>query len=764
MKTHSKAGCRLFAALLSIMLVIAMMPAAVQPAWANNAGDVKVAQIGDTQYATLAAAITAADGTESSPTTITLLSGVSANNPTSRIVIPTGKSIVLDLNDHCIYQSVNDGFEKAIITCEGNLTLVDNAEPKTTRYYILNSDKRATGSATEQPEGTEGTDYITATGGCIYGSWDYDGNGGGVQVVSGGAFTMKGGNICGNIETDSRGGGVSVEAGGKFTMEAGYIAGNYGACGGGGVENSGIFKMTGGTIAYNNGSDAEGGGVHNNDRSEWRGSFTMTGGLIAHNSASEGGGVYNEGDFIFSEGSISQNSTTSNGAGLFNSITGDFTMRGSAKISGNTGYEAVYAHGDTKMEGGEISGNNCAAVYIWEGSFTMTDGTITGNMAGPVSGGIHVSSPASLNLGGNITISGNKSNGEDADIYMRNDNQINIISELTGSTNITVYFVDSGDYPTTGAFAIGSNNYTLTAADANHFIHKYSPDYVVRYNEGNHQGEFVEPVTATALALPGELSLKAGQSCQLTPVCTPAGAGLSLTWNTDNASVATVNQSGKIIAVGAGEAVISLYDDRSSLPASCRVTVTAASSGGSHSGGGNSGGTTTSTESDKQETTSTTTNPDGSIITKNAETTSKTAADGTKTTTTKNTVTTTDAAGNKTTAITNENIVEKVDGTKAVTVTDENGTTLEASASLSEKAVAEAAEKNEAVTLPVEVKPASDTKSAPEIEIALPSNAKETKSGVKVEIPIENLTAGTVAVIVKKDGTEEIVKSSTLTE
>jgi hypothetical protein len=35
---------------------------------------------------------------------------------------------------------------------------------------------------------------------------------------------------------------------------------------------------------------------------------------------------------------------------------------------------------------------------------------------------------------------------------------------------------------------------------------------------------------------------------------------------------------------------------------------------------------------------------------------------------------------------------------------------------------------------------------------------------VKVEIPVENVTAGTVAVLVHEDGTEEIVKMSTVTE
>ena len=130
-------------------------------------------------------------------------------------------------------------------------------------------------------------------------------------------------------------------------------------------------------------------------------------------------------------------------------------------------------------------------------------------------------------------------------------------------------------------------------------------------------------------------------------------------------------------------------------------------------------------------------NPDGST------TKTETKADGSKT------ETTTASSGGGSTGTT-------------VTKTDAKGnTTTEASAKLSDRDVKEAQEKGEAVTVPVkEIKAAKDANAAAKIKIDVPSNANKTT----VEIPVENVTSGTVAVIVHEDGTEELVKDSKPTE
>ena len=149
------------------------------------------------------------------------------------------------------------------------------------------------------------------------------------------------------------------------------------------------------------------------------------------------------------------------------------------------------------------------------------------------------------------------------------------------------------------------------------------------------------------------------------------------------------------------------------------------------SSGSSSGSVTPGTKTDTVK------NPDGST------TKTETKADGSKT------ETTTASSGGGSTGTT-------------VTKTDAKGnTTTEASAKLSDRDVKEAQEKGKAVTVPVkEIEAAKDANAAAKIKIDVPNNADKTT----VEIPVENVTSGTVAVIVHEDGTEELVKDSKPTE
>lgn len=149
------------------------------------------------------------------------------------------------------------------------------------------------------------------------------------------------------------------------------------------------------------------------------------------------------------------------------------------------------------------------------------------------------------------------------------------------------------------------------------------------------------------------------------------------------------------------------------------------------SSGSSSGSVTPGTKTDTVK------NPDGST------TKTETKADGSKT------ETTTASSGGGSTGIT-------------VTKTDAKGnTTTEASAKLSDQDVKEAQKKGEAVIVPVkEIQAAKDANAATKIKIDVPNNANKTT----VEIPVENVTSGTVAVIVHEDGTEELVKDSKPTE
>jgi len=234
-------------------------------------------------------------------------------------------------------------------------------------------------------------------------------SGGGVDV--GGNFTMNGGEISGNYYYGSSnnynqwnpraGGGVRANS---FVMNSGKILNNTavfnnqssGARVAGGVFVSGNFTMNNGEISNNtvvsndqSWSFLVAGGVFVSDN------FTMNNGEISGNTVSRNGaggtgsgGVYvNSGTFTMNDGIISGNSSFSSGGGVYvgystssysQSITsGTFVMNG-GEIFGNT---ATVVIGGSSSTGG-------GGVYIERGSFTKTNGTITGYSSDPVNGNV----------------------------------------------------------------------------------------------------------------------------------------------------------------------------------------------------------------------------------------------------------------------------------------------------------------------------------------------------------------------------------------
>ena len=184
------------------------------------------------------------------------------------------------------------------------------------------------------------------------------------------------------------------------------------------------------------------------------------------------------------------------------------------------------------------------------------------------------------------------------------------------------------------------------------------------------------------------------------------------------------------------------------------------SSGG---GGGGSGNNTETEKNPDGSTTTTVTKPDGSTT----ETTKwpdgskevvETKKDGTVTTTT------TDKDGNQIEVVENpdgssKTTVDNKDGSSSVTTVDEDGK-VEAEVKLPADLVEDAQEKGEAVTLPMpEVPVTTDRDEAPTVTVDLPSG-----TAVQVEIPVKRVTSGTVAVLVKDNGTEEVIKTSLTTE
>ncbi len=164
---------------------------------------------------------------------------------------------------------------------------------------------------------------------------------------------------------------------GKFTMEGGTIGGSDGASanssesGGGVCVYKGVFTMSDGSISRNTATDS-GGGVFVSTGGE----FTMTGGTIGGTDAGSA-------------------NTADNGGGVF-VMNGTFEMSGTAAIRGNSsngggGVCVSSSSGGFTMNGGTIGGTEANAanradlgggVYVMNfGTVTMNDGTISENTA-----------------------------------------------------------------------------------------------------------------------------------------------------------------------------------------------------------------------------------------------------------------------------------------------------------------------------------------------------------------------------------------------
>ena len=128
------------------------------------------------------------------------------------------------------------------------------------------------------------------------------------------------------------------------------------------------------------------------------------------------------------------------------------------------------------------------------------------------------------------------------------------------SDNPMVAKVDDNGLVT--ALAVGEANITATAADGS----------------GNSAtcNVSVAPNLVESLSLKDTfISLDRGTSCQLTAIVEPRDADdISVTWSSNNADVATVDATGRVSAIGIGEAIITATtNDGSELSATCYIMV-----------------------------------------------------------------------------------------------------------------------------------------------------------------------------------------------
>ena len=395
------------------------------------------------------------------------------------------------------------------------------------------------------------------------------------------------------------------------------------------------------------------------------------------------------------------------------SMDGDLTITGSGSLTAKGSYAGISAENLT-VTGGTVDGIGEDEYGIYTDGLTVNGGTLNGR------GGFY-----GIRIAGNLTVnSGTVDGSGDRGIWVTEGNLTVTGGILNGRGE------DYGIWVTDGNLTINSG--TVTGKGDMVAI------FGVKSGTGLAAGDII---VLPAGYLPAGYVLQAVEDGVRTYASiVPAGGQLD------------VNFEGTFSITGAaGE--ITLRVQQPSEPER-------------PSGGGSSGGSSTTTETQQNpdgSTTTTVTRPNGSTTetTRHPDGSSEvveTTKDGTVTTTT------TDTEGNQTQVVENTDgssrtTVDNQDGSGSVTTVDENGQVV-SEATLSEAAVAAAHTAGEPVALPMPAVPVTtDRESAPTVTVNLP-----TSGSAKVEIPVKDVTPGTVAILIKADGTEEVLKASLPTE
>ncbi|MBU5433153.1 S-layer homology domain-containing protein [Intestinimonas sp. MSJ-38] len=634
-------------------------------------------------------------------------------------------------------------------------------------------------------------------------------NGAGVYVTGKSSKFEMNNSASVKDNTANQGGGVYVESG-TFNMNDGTISGNTAKndktpsdTNGGGVyvNKSGTFNMTDGTITGNTATNTDkknttyGGGVYVSG-----GTFNMNGNAtsVTGNTATNGGGVsVSSGKFNMNDGKISSNT----GNGVFVN-SGTFTVSNTPTVTGNTKGSTDSAASNVYLAGG---------AYITIDKKGLTDGASIGVTKkkevdnGVIATGVNQDYSSKFFSDDNTYKVKYKNNqlvleriaGTHTHIWSyqtKGDDSSTIYVSCTGDGNCehktksasvkismtqsTYPYSENMEAPT--AKLTYSDNWPTDVAKAQESDITYcefaaSGDSTEISGAPTKVGKYMAKITVggqTASVKYEIVSSTTGKQEQNTLYVTSdkeylaVGETLTLSFKGGSGSgaveykvlgggtgkakiegdVLTAEKAGtvKVTAVKKGDAT---FKDAVSEP--LPITITEKTGGTTPSQpGGSSSGDSGSYDSNPIIKTETKNNPDGST------TKTETRKDGTVTQTT----TGKDGSVSKTTTNPNGSSVTEnkaVDGSTGTVKTGKNGQT-EANAKVSDKAIENAKKNGKPVKAPVEVEAGRNSGTAPTVKVELPQNSGKTE----VEIPVSNANAGTVAIIVRPDGTEEILKDS----
>ena len=403
-------------------------------------------------------------------------------------------------------------------------------------------------------------------------------------------------------------------------------------------------------------------------------------------------------------------------ASFYNSVfmDGDLTITGSGSLTAKGSHAGISADNLT-VAGGTVDGIGEDEYGIYTDGLTVNGGTLNGR------GGYY-----GIRIIGNLTVnSGTVDGAGDSGIWIT-DGNLTVNGGTVSGTGEEDYGICADSLTVTGGTVTGKGDMVAI--------------FGVKRGTGLAAGDII---VLPAGYLPAGYVLQAVEDGVRTYASiVPAGGQLG------------VNSEGLSITITGAVREITLRAQQPSEPEW---------PSGSGSSGGSSSTTTETQRNPDGSTTTTVTRPNGSTTetTRHPDGSSEvveTTKDGTVTTTT------TDTEGNQTQVVENTDgssrtTVDNQDGSGSVTTVDENGQVV-SEATLSEAAVAAAHAAGEPVALPMPAVPVTtDRESAPTVTVNLP-----TSGSAKVEIPVKDVTPGTVAILIKADGTEEVLKASLPTE
>ena len=282
--------------------------------------------------------------------------------------------------------------------------------------------------------------------------------GGGIYNADSSELVLTGATISDNIATgtNGKGGGLYNADGVELTVTGGTISSND-AQDGAGFFNAGILTLTGTTFSDNI-AIGKGGGLYNT------GSMKLGGATFAKNSAADGGALYNmSGTSTIENGTFTENTASANGGALYNAAGANLTVSsatfGGSTATGNSAETggAIYNAGILALNTVTVSFNTASVSGggIYNASTaTVTGGTFTGNNA-TNGGALYNAAGANLTVSGSATFGGSAVNANKA----ANGGAIYNAGELNLDT-VTVSFNSA---TTAGGGLYNTGNMTLVA-------------------------------------------------------------------------------------------------------------------------------------------------------------------------------------------------------------------------------------------------------------------------------------------------------------